>query len=612
MSLATRCPHCNTAFRLVRDQLLLSQGWVRCGRCGEAFNAAERQFTFEPAPRGVDSSSQGSAVHAENSTLLGHGPDDAYSDRQTHPSSTDPATVPELTSAHAAAGPPRMLGAVPSITASPWQVGAFAYAPFAPKPPAAPPPPPVPVPAAHDAKDEPIEVQATGATGAIAAADLGLIPLGAEDDRDWLLEALASEATALGLTLDGAIAKTPIAEVDAANQLGRTIHDQGVQASPSSGPSTTELSCAHTATDDDLATFSAEAEAALHNSSPALAPTTVDGGMAASPQSPVEEALAHLPAPPVSVKLLIDSNTELGEHGLNAMHPHRVPLDAEHVEKRSRTSFDIAPDQELDEESRFDLGAALHYQFEPEPALEPELEPTLDADAKDSQHAAPANNDPAPALAEGALAPRAEDVEHAASASLASVLDVAPAASLPEPQFLRQARARERWQRPAIRALLAVLSLLLVAAGATQGAWTWRDAIAARWPQTQPALARLCAISGCTLAAPRRPQDLVIDTSSMAPDAQGVLKLRASLRNRSAEPVAYPALELTLTDTQDHIVARKIIEPGDYLRPPPGNAVAARQHILYGLAGGAELSIQLNLHLSKDQASGYTLYAFYP
>ncbi|WP_031407821.1 zinc-ribbon domain-containing protein [Thiomonas sp. FB-Cd] len=77
MSLATRCPHCNTAFRLVRDQLLLSQGWVRCGRCGEAFNAAEQQFTFDPAPGGVDPTSRVSAVPAESSTLLGHVPDDA-------------------------------------------------------------------------------------------------------------------------------------------------------------------------------------------------------------------------------------------------------------------------------------------------------------------------------------------------------------------------------------------------------------------------------------------------------------------------------------------------------------------------------------------------------
>lgn len=41
MTLATRCSSCGTVFRVVQDQLRVSQGWVRCGRCGEAFNAQE-------------------------------------------------------------------------------------------------------------------------------------------------------------------------------------------------------------------------------------------------------------------------------------------------------------------------------------------------------------------------------------------------------------------------------------------------------------------------------------------------------------------------------------------------------------------------------------------
>lgn len=41
MSLATRCVACGTVFRVVQDQLRVSSGWVRCGRCGEVFNAIE-------------------------------------------------------------------------------------------------------------------------------------------------------------------------------------------------------------------------------------------------------------------------------------------------------------------------------------------------------------------------------------------------------------------------------------------------------------------------------------------------------------------------------------------------------------------------------------------
>jgi len=39
MSLVTRCPACATTFKVVRDQLRISDGWVRCGRCSEVFDA---------------------------------------------------------------------------------------------------------------------------------------------------------------------------------------------------------------------------------------------------------------------------------------------------------------------------------------------------------------------------------------------------------------------------------------------------------------------------------------------------------------------------------------------------------------------------------------------
>ncbi len=40
MSLITRCPACQTLFRVVPDQLRISDGWVRCGQCQEAFDAS--------------------------------------------------------------------------------------------------------------------------------------------------------------------------------------------------------------------------------------------------------------------------------------------------------------------------------------------------------------------------------------------------------------------------------------------------------------------------------------------------------------------------------------------------------------------------------------------
>ena len=47
MSFATRCTSCGTIFRVVLDQLKVSEGWVRCGRCHAVFNAEQGLFDLE-------------------------------------------------------------------------------------------------------------------------------------------------------------------------------------------------------------------------------------------------------------------------------------------------------------------------------------------------------------------------------------------------------------------------------------------------------------------------------------------------------------------------------------------------------------------------------------
>jgi predicted Zn finger-like uncharacterized protein len=62
MSLATRCPACGTVFRVVSDQLKVSEGWVRCGRCSDVFNAAQRLFELEHEEAAVASPPQRAAA----------------------------------------------------------------------------------------------------------------------------------------------------------------------------------------------------------------------------------------------------------------------------------------------------------------------------------------------------------------------------------------------------------------------------------------------------------------------------------------------------------------------------------------------------------------------
>lgn len=57
MSQATRCTACGTVFRVVPDQLRVSEGWVRCGRCAEVFNAVENLVDPPLTPAGTTNAS---------------------------------------------------------------------------------------------------------------------------------------------------------------------------------------------------------------------------------------------------------------------------------------------------------------------------------------------------------------------------------------------------------------------------------------------------------------------------------------------------------------------------------------------------------------------------
>lgn len=64
MTLASRCPACGTVFRVVPDQLRVSQGWVRCGRCNEAFNAIEAMVPTPPPAEPAEQQADPTATHA--------------------------------------------------------------------------------------------------------------------------------------------------------------------------------------------------------------------------------------------------------------------------------------------------------------------------------------------------------------------------------------------------------------------------------------------------------------------------------------------------------------------------------------------------------------------
>src|SRR4051812_8725848 len=63
MALATRCPHCDTTFRVASDQLKLRGGIVRCGACHEIFdgNASLVDLDATAAPPAAPANEPGAA-----------------------------------------------------------------------------------------------------------------------------------------------------------------------------------------------------------------------------------------------------------------------------------------------------------------------------------------------------------------------------------------------------------------------------------------------------------------------------------------------------------------------------------------------------------------------
>lgn len=151
--------------------------------------------------------------------------------------------------------------------------------------------------------------------------------------------------------------------------------------------------------------------------------------------------------------------------------------------------------------------------------------------------------------------------------------------------------------------VIAVLVLL------GQALWWWRTPIATYMPASRPLLESACGLMGCTVGYVRDPERLTIESSSVQPvvvPGQGPgnrLALTALVRNRSAYPQPWPALELSLTDFSDTVVIRRVLQPSEYLAPNiAGQAFAAQ----------SEQNITVEFTTEGVPVSGYRIALFFP
>ena len=156
--------------------------------------------------------------------------------------------------------------------------------------------------------------------------------------------------------------------------------------------------------------------------------------------------------------------------------------------------------------------------------------------------------------------------------------------------------------RPLWLAGSSLLLLLLLLQAATY----FRDSLARDMPTLKPFLTIYCNVVGCDIALPRNADAITIESSDLKqiPDRLQEIMFSTLLRNRANYTQAYPSIELTLTDTADQAVVKRIFHPADYL--------ADKAQIQRGIASLQEANIRLRLELIDLSAVGYRLFVFYP
>jgi predicted Zn finger-like uncharacterized protein len=185
--------------------------------------------------------------------------------------------------------------------------------------------------------------------------------------------------------------------------------------------------------------------------------------------------------------------------------------------------------------------------------------------------------------------------------------DVPDAGSAPadEPEFIRTAR---RTPARGFSVFFSGGSMLLLLLALAQIAVVFRADVLTRWPAVRPALLQICQAFGCRVEWPTQPDQLAVIGSELQSIAgTDVLELSAVIRNRAAFTQSLPALEVTLSDTQNRPVARKVFSPADYLAA----AGEPSTRIDEGLAAGADMTIRLFFEARGLQAAGFLVYPFF-
>jgi predicted Zn finger-like uncharacterized protein len=173
---------------------------------------------------------------------------------------------------------------------------------------------------------------------------------------------------------------------------------------------------------------------------------------------------------------------------------------------------------------------------------------------------------------------------------------------VPAPAAVTPAPSEPTVGEPARKPLWATGSIVLGVLLLMQSGYVYRSELAARYPAIRSAYNLFCKITGCAVTLPQRPDLVKIEASDvhmLDTNRPGLIQLTATLRSYASYDLAYPALDLVLTNANEHALARRIFVPDEYLDPlrDPKN----------GIPPNAEITVALDLDTSDLDAAGFRL-----
>lgn len=293
--------------------------------------------------------------------------------------------------------------------------------------------------------------------------------------------------------------------------------------------------------------------------------------------------------------------------------PHATPEEPAQPGAEAETTAVVA-EMPVDEEIVAAPPPDDEPELEPEPGPEPAArQPAPDAPPlllRESAGGSPPIVSPAAPPAPASPRARAAEARARRSKLTPTRIEDTPKLRVPdidEPEFVRRGRQREQSGKTVRIAMIAGSALLLLAL-ILQSMLSFRDVLAARYPALRPALVSTCALFGCTVGLPARPDALVIETGELITLGGNAYTLSTVLRNGGDLALAWPSIELTLNDADDKPLVRRVFGPRDYA---PQRADAAADNFA-GFGARAEQPVKIHFRLEGLEPSGYHIAVFYP